>query len=326
MNALSRRAVAYLVLALLPVLMLSGPAALAQTPQLDAERMRRDGVERNDAAARAHGMEMERQRLQRERQAEEERRRSESIPSSQGGPAPAPSRDYSADGRRAAEARARYEKLPPLPANRNPLLGRWQLQRAGGGAQNSVLGMLANLGSMVCPGFAEGVLDFRETVLADGAGSALDHVRYRGVGNRVAVLGTRGVPLMEFDFEGPNRMRSTVSIDCQFTRVGSAGAATARAGTPDHAPPAQPGPQRRFEEDSGFRCAGGVLVLVKFCAPGGAHADCSVCQLGAAPNRSADACGPVTRAELTQRVNACEAGRIHFAADGGTTFEPTARR
>ncbi|HTD91585.1 MAG TPA: hypothetical protein VK663_13035, partial [Burkholderiales bacterium] len=38
--------------------------------------------------------------------------------------------------------------------------------------------------------------------------------------------------LMEFDFEGPNRIRSTVSYDCMFTRVGPATAVAARAGAP----------------------------------------------------------------------------------------------
>ncbi len=37
---------------------------------------------------------------------------------------------------------------------------------------------------------------------------------------------------MEFDFEGRNRIRSTVSYDCLFTRVGPATAVAARAGAP----------------------------------------------------------------------------------------------
>jgi len=59
------------VLVPLSLLTLCGASALAQTAQLDAERLRRDGVERNDAAARAQGFEQQRQMADRERQAEE---------------------------------------------------------------------------------------------------------------------------------------------------------------------------------------------------------------------------------------------------------------
>ena len=54
--------------------------AMAQTQQSDYERLRREGVERNDAAARAQGMEQNRQLQERERQ-EERRRSSQSSPS-----------------------------------------------------------------------------------------------------------------------------------------------------------------------------------------------------------------------------------------------------
>ena len=112
--------------------------ALAQTQQQDEERLRREGVERNDAAARAHGIEMERQRQERERQ-EEERRRSQSSPSTGGGYTPSPSGGSSAGT--GADMRAlgkELMRLPPLPVERNVLLGSWRLE--GGGQQSGVAG------------------------------------------------------------------------------------------------------------------------------------------------------------------------------------------
>ena len=43
------------------------------------------------------------------------------------------------------------------------------------------------------------------------------------------MLGTRGVQLMVFDFEGPNSIRSAL-YDCMFTRVGSATGDASHAG------------------------------------------------------------------------------------------------
>jgi hypothetical protein len=133
MNAHSRRC----VLISLSAIVIYGQAALAQTQQQDYERMRREGVERDDAAARAQGMEQTRQLQERSRQ-EELRRSSESNSSTGGGYTPSPSGGSSAG--RVTDMRAlgkELMRLPPLPVERNVLLGSWRLE--GGGQQDKVL-------------------------------------------------------------------------------------------------------------------------------------------------------------------------------------------
>lgn len=240
MNARSRGVVPNLVIAFFTMLAPYGPAALAQSPaeqqRMEYERQQREYWRAQEAKRmeehRRQQQYQEEQRRQRE-QHEAEKKRYLGAPSGGSYTPPSPSGDDSAEARRAvAEARATWEKQPPLPASLNPLLGKWQLQRASGAAQNSLLGMLANPGAITCPVlFGEGVLDFRETVLADAAGNAMDQVRYRGGGNRVAVLGTRGVQLMVFDFEGPSRIKSAF-YDCVLLRMGPATTVAARAGAP----------------------------------------------------------------------------------------------
>ena len=93
MNAHSRRC----VLISLSAIVICGESALAQSQQQDEERLRREGVERADAAARAQGMEQTRQLQERERQEEERRRsQSQSSPSTGGGYTPSPSGGSSA--------------------------------------------------------------------------------------------------------------------------------------------------------------------------------------------------------------------------------------
>jgi hypothetical protein len=132
-----------------------GEPALAQTQQQDEERMRREGVERADAAARAQGMEQQRQMQERERQ-EEERRRSQSSPSTGGGYAPSPSGGYSAGGGRdGVDMRALGKellRLPPLPIERNVLLGSWRLE---GGGQQSKAPNFGLTGKGAAPGPGE---------------------------------------------------------------------------------------------------------------------------------------------------------------------------
>lgn len=132
------------VLISLSALAICGEAALAQTQQLDAERLRREGVERNDAAARAQGFEQQRQMQERERQAEESRRSQSSsstgggYTSPQGGYTPSPSGGNSAGTGSDIRALGKEMlRLPPLPVERNVLLGSWRLE--GGGQQNKVL-------------------------------------------------------------------------------------------------------------------------------------------------------------------------------------------
>lgn len=151
--------------------------------------------------------------------------------------------------RNIAESRASWEKQPPLPASRNPLLGKWQLQRGTSGPQNNIFALGAALGALTC---ADKFMDFRETVLADAAGNAVDQVRYRGDAKRVAVLGTRGAPLMTFVFVDPDRIRSALNLECIYTRVGPATAVAARAGAPAASANAAPGASPRAAAGGGI--------------------------------------------------------------------------
>lgn len=202
MNALSRKLILKGVFAFLTLLVLCSPAAHAQTRQGDYDQARREGYSHSDANRRAIDKEAERDRWSAEQSAAEERQ--------------------------LAKARAAWEKQPPLAASRNPLLGKWQLQRATGGPPNSIFALGTALDTLTTCG--DNFIEFRETVRVDASGKTLDQASYRGSGTRVAVLGTRIEPLMVFDFVDPNRIRYR-SI-CVYTRVGPATSVVTRAGAP----------------------------------------------------------------------------------------------
>ena len=240
MNAHSRLC----VLISLSALVICGESALAQTQQQDEERLRREGVERNDAAARAHGLEMERQRQERERQ-EEARRRSESNSSSGGGYTPSPSGGNSAgSGAGGTDLRALGQTMlrePPLPVERNVLLGSWRLE--GGGQQDRVLefgltgkgatpgmgelmGYMKSIesGQLACDmSFGRG-MTFTPTTFSSGgaAGIAGGPVAYRSRKKQIIVAipgDSRANPIF-FEIVGPDRIKSMIG-GCALVRVGA---------------------------------------------------------------------------------------------------------
>jgi hypothetical protein len=268
MNAHLRRC----VLISLSAIVICGESAFAQTQQQDEERLRREGVERNDAAARAHGFEMERQRQERERQ-EDARRRSESNSSTGGGYTPSPSGGSSAgSGASSTDFRALGKellRLPPLPVERNVLLGSWRLE--GGGQQNGVL-EFGMTGRGATPGFGEMMgfmksiesgqltcdmsfgrgITFTPTTFSSGgaAGMVGGPVAYRSRKKLVivAIPGDSRANPMFFEIVGPDRIKS-VNVGCPLVRVGAPAAnaaanattapGNARAGAPGaSAPPA----------------------------------------------------------------------------------------
>jgi hypothetical protein len=232
-------------------LVIFGAPAFAQTQQQDAERMRREGVERADAEARAQGMEQQRQMQARERQAEESRR-SQSSSSTGGGYTPSPSGGYSAGpGGGAPDMRALGKemlRLPPLPAERNVLLGSWRLE--GGGQQNKVLefgltgrgatpgmgelmGYMKSIesGQLACDmSFGRGVT-FTPTTFSSGgvAGIAGGPVAYRSRNKQViaAIPADSRANPMFFEIAGPNRI--VWGGQCALVRAGSATQAAANA-------------------------------------------------------------------------------------------------
>jgi hypothetical protein len=251
MNANSRRC----VLISLSAIVICGESALAQTQQQDEERMRREGVERNDAAARAHGFEMERQRQERERREEEERRRSQSSPSPGGGYTPAPSGGSSAGT--GADIRAERPKLlamPPLPADRNVLLGSWRLEgstqqsdaRQSRIAELGITGkgslkpgdlqeFISSMGSgqLACDmSFGRGIT-FTPTTYSSGgaAGIAGGPIAYRSPNKQVivAIPGDARANPMFFEVAGPNRI--VWGNTCALARVGTPAANAAANAT-----------------------------------------------------------------------------------------------
>jgi hypothetical protein len=239
------------VLISLSAIVICGESALAQTQQQDEERMRREGVERTDAAARAQGMEQTRQLQERERQ-EEARRRSESNSSTGGGYTPSPSGGSSAGGGPDMRALGKeLLRLPPLSVERNVLLGSWRLE--GGGQQNKVLefgltgrGATPGLGEMM--GFMKSIesgqltcdmsfgrgITFTPTTFSSGgaAGIVGGPVAYRSrkKGVIVAIPGDSRANPMFFEIVGPDRIKS-VNVGCPLVRVGAPAANAAENAT-----------------------------------------------------------------------------------------------
>jgi hypothetical protein len=280
MNAHLRRC----VLISLSAIVICGESALAQTQQADEERLRREGVERNDAAARAHGFEMERQRQERERQ-EEARRRSESNSSTGGGYTPSPSGGSSAgSGASSTDFRAlgrELLRLPPLPVERNVLLGSWRLE--GGGQQSGVL-EFGITGRGATPGFGEMMgfmksiesgqltcdmsfgrgITFTPTTFSSGgaAGMVGGPVAYRSRKKQVivAIPGDSRANPMFFEIVGPDRIKS-VNVGCPLVRVGAPAANAAANAT------TAPGNARTGAANSSVPSAAGAMPQVAAVAP-----------------------------------------------------------
>ena len=275
MNANARRC----VLIPLSALVICGESALAQTQQLDAERMQREGVERNDAAARAHGMEQERQRQARERQAEESRRSQSSSSTGggytppHGGYTPSPSGGNSAGtGRGAAE----MSRLPPLPAERNVLLGSWRVESGGQGGGVTGLGqgkgtdrsamareLLTALSNPCALMFGNGITFAPSTYSIQALDGSVfrGSVDYRSTQKRVILAITQETwKTLPFEIEGPNRI-VWGRFGCALVRVGTPAANAAANAT------TAPGKPRTGAADSSVPPAAGAAPQVAAVAP-----------------------------------------------------------
>ena len=134
-----------------------------------------------------------------------------------------------APGAAAAEAaRRQWLGRPPLPADKNPLLGRWTRPAS---AQAKANDPFAQLGALAKGGMCEvlfggGTFEFRPDSLvgmdARTPPQVLDQVEYRGNEKHVVVLPKTTIKLIEFDFDGPNRINWT-GQNCALVRVGGAG-------------------------------------------------------------------------------------------------------
>jgi hypothetical protein len=141
-------------------------------------------------------------------------------------------------------ARAMWEKRPALPPDRNPLLGKWTRPastRTNSSDPFAAVFALAKGG--LCEAlFGGGVFEFRPDRLVGlderTPPQELDRVEYRGDAKRVVVLPKKSLKLIEFDFEGPDRI-NWASQKCVLVRVGAA-SSSASAAAPATAASAAP--------------------------------------------------------------------------------------
>lgn len=156
-------------------------------------------------------------------------------------------------------ARAMWEKRPALPADRNPLLGKWMRPASTRPNPNDPFGAVTALakGGLCEVLFGGGVFEFRPDRLMGlderTPPQELDRVEYRGDAKHVVVLPKASLKLIEFDFEGPDRI-NWASQKCVLVRVGAAASsastrAPAAASTAAAAAP------------SGASAAGGTLAI-----------------------------------------------------------------
>ena len=137
-------------------------------------------------------------------------------------------------GEAASAARAMWEKRPALPPDRNPLLGKWTRPAS---TRTNSSDPFAALAAMAKGGLCEvlfggGVFEFRPDRLVGmderTREQELDRVEYRGDAKRVVVLPKTTFKLIEFDFEGPDRI-NWASQKCVLVRVGAASGSASAA-------------------------------------------------------------------------------------------------
>ena len=162
-------------------------------------------------------------------------------------------------GEAASAARAMWEKRPALPPDRNPLLGKWTRPAS---TRTNSSDPFAALAAMAKGGLCEvlfggGVFEFRPDRLVGmderTREQELDRVEYRGDAKRVVVLPKTTFKLIEFDFEGPDRI-NWASQKCVLVRVGAA------SGSASAAKPATVATAATPSTPSGST-AGGVLAF-----------------------------------------------------------------
>lgn len=148
-------------------------------------------------------------------------------------------------------ARSNWLKQPPLPPDRNPLIGKkWARPASTRANPNDPFGQLAALakGGLCEVLFGDGgVFEFQPDRLVGmdqrTAPQELDRVEYRGDAKHVVVLPKATVKLMEFDLTGPDRIEWR-SQNCVLVQVGSTAASTDPPKVANAAPSRMPPPQR----------------------------------------------------------------------------------
>lgn len=232
------------------------PRAMAQTPEADRQREYYRELDRQREEQQRQAQE-EMQRQQRATEDQRKRQYDDEKPSANTRPATS-----SYDPRAAAELQALRKKLlgmPPLPDERNTLLGRWRVESDGKPKTKDKLGqamgMLANVGGAACQfTFGDGIVEFKSKTWAsiDGYGDdSLGPIAYRADGKRLFALPAKGIEIMGFDVVSPNRIEIFNLPGCALIRV--TGTTTTTPGGPSNrapsassvgAPPPAPGPAK----------------------------------------------------------------------------------
>ena len=152
-------------------------------------------------------------------------------------------------------------KAPRAAADRNPLLGKWTRPastRTNSSDPFAAVFALAK-GGLCEVLFGGGVFEFRPDRLVGlderTPPQELDRVEYRGDAKHVVVLPKTSLKLIEFDFEGPDRI-NWASQKCVLVRVGAA-SSSASAAAPATATSARRLRRRRSSDST----AGGVLAF-----------------------------------------------------------------
>ncbi len=220
----------------------------AQTPaQMEYERQQREYWRQQEQQRQEQQRQQQQMNENARVQQEQSRRFMESTKPSgsyapgaaQGSPGAGPGAGADPTGAQAASAaRAMWEKRPALPPDRNPLLGKWTRPAS---TRTNSSDPFAAVFAMAKGGLCEvlfggGVFEFRPDRLVGmderTPPQELDRVEYRGDAKRVVVLPKTSLKLIEFDFEGPDRI-NWASQKCVLVRVGSAssGASAAKPAT-----------------------------------------------------------------------------------------------
>ena len=216
----------------------------AQTPaQMEYDRQQREYRQQQEQQRQEQQRQQQLMNENARRQQEESRQpnapRGQSPTPGQGAAPQTASRQPGAQA--LEEARQTWSKRPPLPPDRNPLLGIWK--RPPSGPRNSsdpfaALQALAK-GGLCEVLFGGGTFEFRPTTLVGfdqrTSEQELDRVEYRGDAKQVVVLPKTTVRLMVFDFDGPDRINWS-GQNCVLVRVGPAsrGASPAPSAQPQH--------------------------------------------------------------------------------------------
>ncbi len=243
--------------------------------------------------------------------------------------------------------RALFMKTPPVPLQKNLLLGQWRLVMPKKKSGNAITDLNATLAGGVCEAvFGDGIWDFRPKAMYGidhGIGETkLSDVDYRGNEGLIGVIPKMG-KLFVFKILGPDRMQEVTSTrigvePCSFVRVGaSAQAANASAaGTraanapssnapsvaaaPGVASPAKvaaAGSAGAIVDGAAFRCRDGSLLHVSMCQGTSANATCNSTELHK-PGLQIGT--PTARSAIAARVQTCEAGGIRYGADDKPVF------